>query len=153
MLALACCLGLAIGACAEDQPAPREPVLGVSGTYTTTIEAENFKRAGDVYPSSFGGEWTMTLDESDDSYVLEAEGFGRVSGNLEPGVTTYELRFNDEPAPTGAFNCYVDGERSLEDGDSLYRFRLEDEVLLLRATREPCPLREVILARRWMRRS
>jgi len=150
---LACILSLTLTSCRDD-PAPVSPSpeasatlepWGGSGTYTVRITRPEV-RSDPRISSAFPGRWELSLE--DDTHRLENE-LVRVTGDFT--VADGRLIFDAPPAPEGAFNCYVDGERTLEEGTGTYSYALEDDELTLEAEDEPCPRRAFLLERVWTR--
>lgn len=151
LLGMALFMALAPACAAAGLPEPVSPTPGpdLSGTYQTKIPFRDFDEVPGETLRSYAGTWYLTIDEAADAYRIEGDkgGFSRVSGEfVNEGETVV---FNDEPAPTGAFNCYIEGERTLTDGKALYLPELEGTSLTLTVERDPCPLREAILSRTW----
>jgi hypothetical protein len=146
---------LILGACGSDgQDAtpgdePSDVALAVSGTYKAEIPFRDFSEVPGETIKLYEGEWKIVLDVESSTYSIEKDGYGRVSGAL--AGTADKLMFDDPPAPEGAFNCYIDGERTLTEGAGDYRFTIEDPELTLSVEDDPCPLRAAILERIWTR--
>lgn len=126
------------------------PAANLNGTYTSTVPASGFEGADpeEFLPSIFGGDWELVIDGT--TYRLEADNFNGISGRIV--ATADSIRFEDVPAPRGAFNCADDaGERVLSraEGTGIYEYDLAEGTLTLRVTDEPCELRGLIMEREW----
>lgn len=150
-ITLALAIGfLVLAAC--DPVAPPEPEVNLDDLYTATVPASGFEEADpkEFLPSTFAGDWEMVIDGT--SYRIEADNFNRVSGRII--ATTDTIRFEDIPAPRGAFNCFDEGGNrvlSRSKGTGIYSYELAEGILTLRATEEPCELRGLIMEREWER--
>lgn len=145
--------GLAAACAAADLPKAVTPTPGpdLTGTYESEIPYKDFGPVPGKTLRSYAGTWYLTIDEASETYRIEGDkgGFSRVSGEFFNEGNS--VIFNDEPAPVGAFNCYIDGKRTEIDGRASYEAHLEGATLGLTLEKDPCPLREVILERDWER--
>jgi hypothetical protein len=151
LLAIALIVAALGAACSSDPKAPRttDDATGVpvSGTYVTQVAFEDFKDVPGETIKAYEGEWTLILDEEASTYFIKEKGFGQVSGELSREGD--QLVFDDIPAPEGAFNCFIDGERTVTEGAATYSYELSGADLTLTVGDEPCPLRAAILAHAW----
>jgi hypothetical protein len=99
-----------------------------------------------AFPASvFAGTWRLQI--TPDAYRLTRPRF-RVTEDLRavPG----RLSISATPAPVGAFNCYRNSDRLTEKGDAAASYDFESgATLALIAREDPCPLRRLLLERRW----
>jgi hypothetical protein len=152
---IACLIAvILLGATSCDRAPAPEPPVNLDGTYTAIVPRTGFEGADrkEYLPSIFGGRWELVIDGT--TYLIEGDNFNRVSGRI---VTTPDLiRFEDIPAPRGAFNCFDDeGNRVLSrsKGTGIYTYELAEGILTLRGSDEPCELRGLIMERGWERSS
>lgn len=152
-VALAGAMLFAGGACRGDggEPgataSPAEEVHDMlDGTYEARLSPETFRGTSGLPP--LPGRWTLTFDGP--AFILETKDF-RVG-------QTYDLRdgmfiARGVPAPEGAYNCFRDGRRlSLaSEAEGTYSYESGEAWIRFSAADEPCPAREVFLARRWGR--
>jgi hypothetical protein len=143
---LIACMFFVLGSCSALDD-PQEASIDASGTYVAQVSPRDFTGVPGPTTQGFGGKWTLTLDQSESSYRIEGDALSRVSGffDLDGGSAI----FDDDPAPAGAFNCYINDARTLTEGRATYEAQLADGVLELSVEDEPCPLRGAILERRW----
>jgi hypothetical protein len=96
-------------------------------------------------PLTFTGTVTLVLQEG--HYAIKK---GEMNGTLgELRIEDESILFIETPAPEGAFNCYVDGARTLVQGTGTYTYDFDGRRLELDATDEPCPTRELVLEQSW----
>ena len=96
-------------------------------------------------PLTFTGTVTLVLQQT--HYAIKK---GEMNGTLgELQIENESIHFIETPAPKGAFNCYVEGERTLVQGTGTYTYDFDGRRLELDATDEPCPTRELVLERSW----
>ena len=152
LLLLTLALSAALSGCAKDEeptaaPSPPE----VLGTYTATISPTELKGAHPDIPDVFvRGEWTLELLEG--SYQLSSDAYGRTDSQLS--VSEGEIRFEDLPAPAGAFNCVDDqGGRAdtRAEATGTYSYELSGDELVLMPKDEPCVTRGFVMERTWTR--
>jgi hypothetical protein len=151
----ACCLVLSVtsaacsGGSTDGTSDPNGDGGDTTGRYRARIALAEFDEVPGPTIPAYAGTWELTLDEGARSYRIEAEGYGRVSGSYSfEGDTAV---FEDTPTPEGAFNCFVDGERTFTEGRAEYLVEVEGDTVEFRVESEPCPLREAIMERAWTR--
>jgi hypothetical protein len=128
---------------------PEKNSTDLSDTYTAEVPYPDFRSVPGETIKAYAGPWTIVLDEQGDLYSISSKGYGRVSGTIARSGD--RLVFDDPPAPEGAFNCFVDGERTLTEGAGSYTYSVDGDQLSLTVENDPCPLRAAILDRSWSR--
>src|SRR5688500_8378045 len=120
---IACALVGMAASCSSEE-------VDLSGSYSMTVPDTGFEGAdpGQFAPEFYAGAWTLEIDGT--SYQLEGEGFGRITGRIVEmdGV----VRFEDTPAPVGAFNCFTEEGARLStraESKGIYSYELEEESL------------------------
>ena len=137
----------AVGGCSGDNSSdPQGEEFSVYGSYTASIPASDFRGEPAAPPDVLKGEWTLHLGRE---FRLQQERFGETDGRLY--VQGQDMFFDAQPAPAGTFNCFLETGRTTEFGEGRYSFTIDEKGIDLRAEDEPCPLREILLARTWKR--